>query len=47
MSSSMEMLSRRYRNQNSGQQQEIYEQEKVKKKKILKKYPRVIRRKRV
>ena len=47
MSSSMEMLSRRDRNQNSGQQQEIYEQEKVKKKKILRKYPRVIRRKRV
>ena len=32
---------------NRGQQQEIYEQEKVKKKKILRKYPCVIRRKRV
>ena len=32
---------------NWGQQQEIYEQEKVKKKKILTKYPRGIRRKRV
>ena len=47
MSSSMEMLSRRDSNQNRGQQEEIYEQEKVKKKKILRKYPRVIRRKRV
>ena len=32
---------------NWGQQQEIYDQEKVKKKKILTKYPRGIRRKRV
>ena len=32
---------------NRGQQQEIYEQEKIKKKKILTKYPRGIRRKRV